>query len=547
MTARTPETQTMKEHKPGIIERTAEAAGRLSGAFERGKLAALGRKSFPTVNDETAWNTGRAWGAGLSALSKPYGEKIDQVEQFLSWVYVCVKLNAWSVASTPLRLYVKRGAGAKAFRTFPTRIITRLEKSWLATQGHIKAAINSGADIEEVTEHPFLDLMKNVNPVNNQSDLWEMTIMYLDLTGEGYWLLERDRLGVPVNIWVYPSQYMKVNFGETTKNLILGYTYERGAIRQPFKPEEIVYFTYPNPKNPFMGHSIVRGLCDAVFMNSELYSYEESMLKNRARTGGVLERAPDSNYSDAQVGRVKAEFEERYAGAAQAGKTIMLPAGFKYIRDAMTPEEISHIESRKITREELCAGFDVPIGALVSTDVNRANAETADYRHAKNGTRPRCVRLEQKINERIMPIYDLKLFVAFDDCVPEDKEFALRKRQMDIQTNVALINEARSEDGKEALPYGDSVWIPMELVPVDPDDDQNAEEEPRKPSIAPPSAPAAGKPDEGIPGDDAEESSETPSGESQEGGKSGKSARRHPRRNPVIERLVNEVLEDLGG
>ena len=537
----------MREQRTSIIERAAEAAGRASGAFARGRQAALtqgqGQKSLPTINDETAWNSGRSWGAGVSAMSRPYAEKLDQVEQYASWIYICIKANGWGIASTPLRLYVKRGTGTKRFKTFPTRALAKPELAWLKTRQHAKAAILAGADIEEVTEHPFLDLMKNVNPYQNRTDLWESTTMFLDLTGEGYWLLEKDRLGVPVNIWVYPSQYMTVKFGETTKDLIKSYVYERGAVKQTFKPEDIVYFTLPNPNNPFTGHSIIRGVAEAVYVNYGLYKYETSLLDRRARPGGIVEQDATSNYAPETMDRLKNEFTEKHEGAAVTGRTLFLPKGIKFIRDAMTPEEIVAIESKKITREELCAAFDVPISALVATDVNRANAETADYRHAKNGIRPRCVRIEEKINERIMPIYDPKIFVAFDDCVPADKEFDLRKRQVDLLTGVSLINEVRSEDGKEARPYGDSVWLPMGLTPVNPDEDFNVEEE--KPPVAPPSLPPA-HPAEEEPEEEAEGSSETPAGEGGGEEGAGKSARRHLRRNPIIERLVNEVLEDLG-
>jgi hypothetical protein len=59
--------------------------------------------------------------------------------------------------------------------------------------------------IEEVTSHPLLDLLRQVNPVHNAFDLWELTTLYQEVIGIAYWLLEFGPLNTPVAMWPLPS------------------------------------------------------------------------------------------------------------------------------------------------------------------------------------------------------------------------------------------------------------------------------------------------------------------------------------------------------
>jgi hypothetical protein len=64
------------------------------------------------------------------------------------------------------------------------------------------------------------------------------------------------------------------------------------------------------------------------------------------------------------------------------------------------------------------------------------------------------------LNERLIPLYDERLFVAFDNPVPEDKEFKLRERESNLRTFTITINEARASEGMEPVSWGDEPFIP---------------------------------------------------------------------------------------
>jgi HK97 family phage portal protein len=469
-----------------ILERMANIWGRATGSYRAGVINTI-EKASPSPNDATAFMDSRYWGEGLMTTRRPQS-KAELVAQFQSWIYICASLNAKTIASVPLRLYVTKNVKGKKFQTIGTKGISKARLKWLEGNAGLSNYLLKAEEIEEVTEHAFLDLMDNVNPFNNSYDLWETTSTFLDLTGEAYWYLPKGQGGVPAQIWVIPSPYIQPIPGTTLQDFIKGYKYERGTARIEFSTDDIVYFSYPNPKNMWRGFSCIQGIADAVYINSKMYEFESAMFENRARVGGIF--TVEGNVSKQEVARLEEQAKEKYTGVKQSGKNMILTGGMKFQPDSMTPQEISYIEGRKLIREEICAAFDVPVGALVSTDVNRANAETADYRHAKNGIQPRLMRIEQKLNEKLLPMFDDTLFCAFDNAVPEDREYELRRNDTYVKNNTFTINEVREEEGKDPVEWGDVAWMDSFLKPVSSGEER---ESPPAPALIP------GKPEEDVP------------------------------------------------
>lgn len=454
--------------KMSIIDFAQNAAnfmGRLKGHYQRGIEDPFRQSGArPSLGDDSAWIDPYGWGAALLEGHQPH-TKQDFINSFRSWVYICAKQNAQTVASQRLRLYVAKKEKTKEYRYIETRPVEKLQKKWLYSRTFIDNWLTKAAEIEEVTEHIWLDLMKNVNPYHNSRDLKEFTTLYSDLTGECYWLLLKNNLKVPDQIWVMPSQFMSPKFGKSLDKAIEAYVYKRGNIEITLKVEDVIMFTYPNPSNIFTGFSCVKGVAAEVYIQQQMNEFEAAMFENRARVGGVFEET--ENIGKEERGRIKEKLKQEHTGAKKAGKNLYLPKGLKYTRDTMTPEEISFIEGRRLNAELLSLAFDIPPGALWSKDVNKANASVADERHAKNGILPRCERFAEKMNEKVLPLYNDQLFCAFDNPVPEDKEFLHQERRENVEAGIISRDEARSDIGKE--PKGgaaDDLFVDSRKVPI---------------------------------------------------------------------------------
>ncbi|GAH10460.1 unnamed protein product, partial [marine sediment metagenome] len=63
----------------------------------------------------------------------------------------------------------------KKYATIETRPVDRQRLKWLYTQTDLDSWLTKAEEIEEVTEHAYLDLMKEVNPYHGSRELKEFT------------------------------------------------------------------------------------------------------------------------------------------------------------------------------------------------------------------------------------------------------------------------------------------------------------------------------------------------------------------------------------
>lgn len=451
--------------KMNLFEKTAFHYGRTRAQIERGwDSVFLKSWNDPSISDPSAWLDPESWGAALTKGRKPETKR-EFIEAFTSWVFICVKMKGQAVASVPMRLYVAKEKRGQKFKLIETRPVSKQRLKWLYSNEGLDLWLTKAEEIEEVTDHVFLTLMREVNPWNNRRDLWETTSMFLDLTGEAYWYLPKTTLQVPAQIWVVPSQFMTPKPGKSLDDAITSYQYRRGGTEVTIPVDEIIYFAISNPNNPFTGFSTIKAIADAIYIQRQMNEFEASLFENKARPGGIL--VPKAKMSRAERERTIESFRQKYAGARKAGKTLIPPADMNFIRDAMTPEEISFIEGRRLVRTEIMASLDVPEGMIITDSSNRAVAEVAEYIFAKYGVLPRCKKVEEKLNEKLVTRYDEKLFCAFDDPVPENRELKLKENTEYVKVGAVSRDEIRAGIGKE--PRGgmaDELLVDNRLVPI---------------------------------------------------------------------------------
>lgn len=452
-----------------LLERLANTIGRTKGQYLKGldtvfSTTGIGR---PTANDNSAFIDFELWGADLLAGKEPRTKK-EFIQAFRGFVYICAKLNSQTVASQRLRLYVAKKEKTKTYSTIKTRPLSDQLRSWIYSRQSLDPWLTKAADVEEVTGHVWLDLMKQVNPQHNARDLKEYTILYQDLTGECYWWLRKGNLGLPGQIWPIPSQFINPIFGNNLDKPIKSYLYRTGVTEVEIPEDQIIFFTYPNPSNVFTGFGCVKGIATAVYLREQMDDFEKALFENKARLGGILSPKAGVNIDPKAQARLETQFPQKYAGARKAGQLIIPPIDMDLKTDTMTPEEMNYLEGRHVNMEEICLGLDIPPGALTSKGVNLANAKVADYRHAKNGILPRCSRFADKLNEKFLPLYDDNIFCAFDNCVPQDRALVLKEQTERVKAGISTRDEVRAEQGLEPMGgLAEELLVDGRLVPID--------------------------------------------------------------------------------
>ena len=399
------------------------------------------------------------WQDGMSWLSGHNFEAM--VKAYKSWIYVCATRNATTVAKQYLNLYVAKPSKDSRLLS-PSKYVSHRQLKYLMEIPSIKnlSSVRRAEEVLEITTHPFIDILNTANPFMSGADLFELTCLFLELTGNAYWYIVKDEtFGIPLQIWILPSQFMSVV--PSKKDIVAGYVYSDHTTEIPFEATEVIHFKYPNPDNFFYGISPLMAVADTYNTNENILKFTNALFTNMARPEGVLHTEQDLNEDDFEV--LKKEWRAAYGGVDKARKTAVLPKGLNYKAITMTPQELDYVQGRNIVKEEICSAFGQSI-ALYSEKTNRANSEQAHLMFLRDTVQPRLRRIEDTINRTLMPLYDSSLFVAFSNPVPEDQALRIKERESNLKMGYTSINEERVLEGRDKVSWGDVPLVNQNMV-----------------------------------------------------------------------------------
>lgn len=384
---------------------------------------------------------------------RPPDKLKELVKRYTGWVYACAHLNAINCAQTPLRVYFAKESNSTQIKV-PHRKLSKARRQYIERSPSTQQFVRKAVDVEEICEHPFLDLMNSVNPFFNQFDLLETLFMFMDLTGNEFWLLKNNPLGVPSEIWPLFPQFMSIIPDKQT--FISGYEYKIANVVQKFNPEEIVHFKNPNPIDAFWGLGPLRAAILAADLSTGYNTHETTLMKNGARPDMALVLPVEAGTpGEPEMKKLLGRWRQRHGRGKQGGLAI-LTGGAELKQVTLSQREMEFLKGRKATREEIAAIFGVPLSKLTTENVNLANAKVGETQYGRDTILPRLRKAEQKINEQIIPVYEQPgLFVAFDNPVPDDQEQRLKERTENIKVGYSNINEERAVDGLEPVPWGE--------------------------------------------------------------------------------------------
>lgn len=396
------------------------------------------------------------------------GEK-EFLKSYKGWVYACVNAIAQPVADIRVRLETKTKDG------------------W-----------------QEVESHPALDILYNVNDFMSYTDLMFGTQAYIELHGNAFWYLARNKAGQIIEIW--PLDPTRVDVVKSREAFIAGYIFrnELGE-KVPFQVDEIIHFKTFNPLNPYRGIGTVYAAALAIDTDTYASEWQRNFFGNSAMPSALL--SSEGTLNDEQYNRIRANWDARFKGVQNAHKMAILEGGLKFTPINPTAKEMQLTDSRKSHRDEILGIFRVPKVILgITEDVNYASAVASEYVFNKTVIKPKVTSNVGKLNEFYLPRWNLdpkKYRFGFDDPVPENQDQKRLDRESGIKNYYLTPNEARKELGLESIEGGDQLYIPMGYVPMgsvqadpDPTPPTPTEQPKEEPKNEPKDTPQSGQEDD---------------------------------------------------
>ena len=364
-------------------------------------------------------------------------------------VYTCANWNAAAVAQVPFRLYAIRRTGQKAISDFSTKAVTTKTLSQLKGNPNFSHTLSRAAEVQEITDHPLLNLLEKDNDGLNGYQLRYMTGVYMEVFGGAYWLLEPGAFEPVRRIKVLPTQRLLPL--RNNDLAVVGYKYMlalTGAWIQLDK-QNVLDFRFPAVEDPYGGrHAPLRSAYMQAELAAKFAMYENALMDNRARVDGTF--IPKDQLTKSQAERAELLWNQKFGGEGN-GRVLVAQQAGTFVPARYPPTDLGPLEISRETLKRLAHAFGVP-EALLSKDATYANMQASLTLYARQTILPRVLILEQKLNEMLTPLYGDRLFLAAENPVPADEAFELEKTQIAIRAGVLSKTEIRRAMGFSDTP-----------------------------------------------------------------------------------------------
>ncbi len=293
------------------------------------RLAALAR--LPTAPDAKASRTGPliayetlgapAWSGRAYAAFAREGYMSNAV------VHRCVRMVAEAAASVPLILYHRR---------------------------------------HEIEDHALLDLLSHPTPNQTRAGFLANLYSSLLVSGNAYVEAVAVRGLPPRELHLLRPDRMRIIPGQSGWPAAFEYTASGGSVRFDAEPADgalcpILHLKLYHPLDDHYGHSPVEAAATAIDIHNQAARWNKALLDNAARPSGALVYAArEGRLSPEQFERLKAELQDGFQGAKNAGRPLLLEGGLDWKPLSLSPREMDFIETKHAAAREIALALGVP-------------------------------------------------------------------------------------------------------------------------------------------------------------------------------------------
>lgn len=318
-----------------------------------------------------------------------------------------------------------------------------------------------GQDDVPVDNHWLTRLWEQPNPVLSRRILAEILWARLETRGRSFVFIDRGESGEgePQSLWpiLHTVKPIIDRVPGTVMDEVIGYqVHLPGGRRLGLLPSEVLWLRYPDPDSTWGSLSPLGAAGHAVELDAYAREWQRSEFRNGAKPKHVVylgDLSPSAH--DKAVEAWKSDVE----GATNAGKSLLLsgPVKSDISRLTLTPDEMSWLDTRNVTSQEVMLAFGVPKDYLLggATYENRAASRTTLW---SDTIIPKLEIVASEMTRQMLS-REVGRRVRFDtddvDALQEGAD-AKAKRTTDLTgMDVMTLDEARAEVGLDALPqYG---------------------------------------------------------------------------------------------
>lgn len=352
-----------------------------------------------------------------------------------------------------------------------------------------------------IERHPLIDLMDRPNPLQSYSEFFNSLYGFLMLSGNAYVLKVGSERGAPRELHLLRPDRIEIKASqgatmpERYNYMMNGRVENSYEVDQDTGFSELKHIKLWNPLDDFYGCSPLSAAAVEVDQHNLASTHNINLLSNGARpTGAVIFKPQDdagfaANLTDAQRQQLLTDLNNRFSGAGNAGRPMLLEGDFDWKEMSLSPKDMDFLNLKHLAATDIAMCFGVPSQLVGVPDAQTyANVSEARLALYEETIIPFLRKVESDINEWLVPLFGENMEFEYDI----DKIPALAERRRKIYENVTSAvregiitrNEARETLGYSPIEGGDDVYISATLFPLGseatppPEEDEEADYEP---------------------------------------------------------------------
>jgi HK97 family phage portal protein len=376
----------------------------------------------------------------------------DYLDEYKGIAAAGINLNVNKEVHIGIGLYTKSNSDRKKW--YAPQPVNNKQKQWLAT----KVRISDQDRVDELTNHPLLDLLDNPNPLMNGITFRTLTAQDKWIFGIAYWVVVRNVLGVPQQLHLlYPPQTHIIY----DKSLGVPLYYEYGDNHQRYELDDVIKLIYiPNPSHPFEARAPLSFVWEELGIGSSMNATLAALLDNEGHPDMLISPKDDTGIGEDEAARMEHKFNVKYRRAGTGG-AMVTEGDYNVSQLNYQPKDLAALKVHEQIRLSVLNALGIPFQMFAAAMGSQHEvAETVIETWISQAINPQLSLNASALNQ-LAKQYDSRLFVAYDDPSPVNREYELKKETELVKSGIKTRNEARAKYGYDALPGGDELPLPI--------------------------------------------------------------------------------------
>ena len=394
---------------------------------------------------------------------------VDLLERYGMWVHRCVTLNAQVAASVPFGLFTKAATPVQQKYCSWLQPISSPMRAYLKGQQavqpsqSVKARIRGSVDdLTEITEHEVLNVLTDVNDWTDGYAWRESLYADLQIFGRAYSAITGPQSDK--ELWRLAPQRMKVIPSE--QNFVTRFEYGVQPTIVNYAPEDLLWFKLFDPFDPWGGYGPLEAWLRTIDASFAIQDYQHWLMHRHGVPDVIVKTKQELD--PAQKRSFRSSFRRMFGTLRKRQENVAFISGEGEIEKfGQTNKELEFSQSAGDIRDQIGQAFGVPKSMLTTDDVNRSNSRESVELYTRTTIWPMIQRVEDVLNERLLPKFGEGLILIHENPVPEDRAIRMEERVSQLRSGYS-VNQILADDGREtlAIPEADEPLIPLDLQPL---------------------------------------------------------------------------------